>query len=870
MNYHNLKEWDNLSQDALLNGLRRATVVGQEAETVPQQEGKMAAPSGQNDGFIDLKIIKVNSNVQHSVLKNSVQPKSEPKTVVQPSEDVSLGFRSLEGQNIPFDAFERAIGFAPVTQRQVLPNVFQDVLPAPTFGSEKLPLAENRVLSHEQKQPLKTFTDGPQLPVFDNKEFGVDLRKDTSKTFNYELKLQDSRPAHCYTKGEVKYTTKGVLKQMVEDLAKLKEENTGCIIDETCDIERNDYIENIDFLVDECMGRGSYGKVDLCYDSNTKKPFVRKLLSKEILRASEIIVPLTVNHDNITKFYGLIQRKANKEGNPTMELLIEYGGCALNKYFIMGHTLTDAQIWDLAKQGLEALAHISHYSIVHLDVKPENMCVSWNPCGSLLLKLTDFGSSRLPQEPLKFCGLTPEYMAPEMCKMFLQAQRSGLNWGLSEADITGKVDTFAFGLVIMYLYKHYHILVKVINNGNTSYEGLDMPTKRLLHMQLVTLMADESSEISLVQNLIPDECDLEMRDLLVKLTEHHHQNRYSARQGLDFIENKQCCSKVSFKPEKKVKDPVEEEYLQKHVPVIALDSCFKMEIPVIAEDCMESDNGPVKNRTKDALRMKLQPYGKSGKKGKLGKNAASGKFSTARESVSEMNELRNNIASKQMPMTPVSEFQGLSLRQHLPEKLIEDNERSLMTERNAPVAQPSMDTHPYPYQVSQPVFSTRGLIGVNPSQQQEPDIGIMEVNPSCQGVPAPAWGGVKTSQQRASDIGFSNANPYIGVEPENNVISLGGKGTLLKANVPQQRAGVVRLEIAEELIQQFLLKKIQEKMKREQVVHPHVVNIPQTPAIDLEQVVQIRQTQNVQLDRESSVEMDAEDGGNLPKFSMFA
>jgi hypothetical protein len=59
-----------------------------------------------------------------------------------------------------------------------------------------------------------------------------------------------------------------------------------------------------------------------------------------------------------------------------------------------------------------------------------------------------------------------------------------LNFGLTEEDITGKVDTFAFGLVIMYLYKGYHILVKVINNWNTSYDGVD----QMMHINLMELV----------------------------------------------------------------------------------------------------------------------------------------------------------------------------------------------------------------------------------------------------------------------------------------------------------------------------------------------------------------------------------------------
>jgi hypothetical protein len=49
-------------------------------------------------------------------------------------------------------------------------------------------------------------------------------------------------------------------------------------------------------------------------------------------------------------------------------------------------------------------------------------------------------------------------------------------------------------------------------------------------------MADNRTEF--VHNLIPDECDIDMRDLLLKLTRHQHQDRYSARQALDYIEGK--------------------------------------------------------------------------------------------------------------------------------------------------------------------------------------------------------------------------------------------------------------------------------------------------------------------------------------------
>jgi hypothetical protein len=89
---------------------------------------------------------------------------------------------------------------------------------------------------------------------------------------------------------------------------------------------------------------------------------------------------------------------------------------------------------------------------------------------------------------------------------------------------------------------------------------------------------------------------------------------------------------------------------------------------------MESENGPVKNKTKDALRTKQNPYNRSGKKGS---KCGSGKTTYPQSPMNEMNDLRQGIASKQMPMTPIMEFQDLSLGQSLPETIVEEDTNSV-------------------------------------------------------------------------------------------------------------------------------------------------------------------------------------------------
>ncbi|XP_060589283.1 uncharacterized protein LOC132744552 [Ruditapes philippinarum] len=119
--------------------------------------------------------------------------------------------------------------------------------------------------------------------------------------------------------------------------------------------------------------------------------------------------------------------------------------------------------------------------------------------------------------------------------MFLQRQLVR-KFGLSREDITGKVDTFAFGLVIMFLFKGYHILVKFITNGNLNYNGISKDKLSQMRRKLIELMADSSTDF--VHDLIPDECDFKMKFLLRELTLLNHHDRFSARQALGSLKGK--------------------------------------------------------------------------------------------------------------------------------------------------------------------------------------------------------------------------------------------------------------------------------------------------------------------------------------------
>ena len=64
----------------------------------------------------------------------------------------------------------------------------------------------------------------------------------------------------------------------------------------------------------------------------------------------------------------------------------------------------------------QMLEVISTASMVHSDLKPENITVQFDKAGTRIesISLVDFGSSFSFDESLRFSGTTPEYLSPEM------------------------------------------------------------------------------------------------------------------------------------------------------------------------------------------------------------------------------------------------------------------------------------------------------------------------------------------------------------------------------------------------------------------------------------------------------------------------
>jgi len=178
------------------------------------------------------------------------------------------------------------------------------------------------------------------------------------------------------------------------------------------------------------LGRGSFGKVKLCINTEDNefyavKVFRKKQLSKRrvgmvkggALRdaLNEIELMKTLRHNNIITLFEVI----DDPGEDKMFMFIEYaeGGCVQT-----GEMETDPIPEDKARSYfvdlVNGLDYIHSQNVIHRDIKPENLLLTKDG----VLKISDFGVAlRLSadesanQQLLKRTVGSPAFLPPELC-----------------------------------------------------------------------------------------------------------------------------------------------------------------------------------------------------------------------------------------------------------------------------------------------------------------------------------------------------------------------------------------------------------------------------------------------------------------------
>jgi len=178
---------------------------------------------------------------------------------------------------------------------------------------------------------------------------------------------------------------------------------------------------HIKFNAIKMIGKGSFARVYLVEDKETKAKFAVKAFSKEYLLSqskgkeslmNEIEIMQLVKHPNIMN----LQEMHESKNSIYLVLELLEGGELFN-YVSSKNSITVQEICRIMKCLLEALSYLSDKKIMHRDLKPENMILKEKgDLSNATLKLVDFGLATLcdvPEYLFKRCG-TPGYVAPEI------------------------------------------------------------------------------------------------------------------------------------------------------------------------------------------------------------------------------------------------------------------------------------------------------------------------------------------------------------------------------------------------------------------------------------------------------------------------
>jgi serine/threonine protein kinase/DNA-binding beta-propeller fold protein YncE len=209
------------------------------------------------------------------------------------------------------------------------------------------------------------------------------------------------------------------------------------------------------------VGSGGMGRVFQAVDTRTGKVVAAKILfasSEADLAAllrfqQEGAVLSTLKHPNIVQVYGTFLEEH------TSCIIMELLEGASLRQVLERETLGLARLKSIAQQAARALAYAHSKSIVHRDVKPDNIMILPGD----QVKVTDFGIARIlsPGGTLNtMTGMTmgtPLYMAPEQ---------------IAGRDVDGRADVYSLGAVL------YQALV-----GRPPFEGDDPITVAFRQVQ---------------------------------------------------------------------------------------------------------------------------------------------------------------------------------------------------------------------------------------------------------------------------------------------------------------------------------------------------------------------------------------------------
>jgi eukaryotic-like serine/threonine-protein kinase len=180
------------------------------------------------------------------------------------------------------------------------------------------------------------------------------------------------------------------------------------------------------YRVDSILGHGGMGVVALCTHLALNERVAIKMLRRDVLDDADAVERFMREAQAAVKLKSEFVARVSDVGRSATNvpyIVMEYlEGHDLGELLDERGSLSLPWAVELTLQACEALAEAHSIGIVHRDVKPTNLFVTWRPDGSALIKVLDFGISKSPiagaiqlTQTQSLLG-TPAYMSPEQMR----------------------------------------------------------------------------------------------------------------------------------------------------------------------------------------------------------------------------------------------------------------------------------------------------------------------------------------------------------------------------------------------------------------------------------------------------------------------
>jgi eukaryotic-like serine/threonine-protein kinase len=180
------------------------------------------------------------------------------------------------------------------------------------------------------------------------------------------------------------------------------------------------------YRVDAILGHGGMGVVALCTHLQLNERVAIKMLRRDVLDDVDAVERFMREAQAAVKLKSEYVARVTDVGRSDTNvpyMVMEYlDGHDLGQLLHERGSLGLPWAIELTLQVCEALTEAHSIGIVHRDVKPSNLFVTWRPDGTAVIKVLDFGISKAPvvstlqlTQTQSLLG-TPAYMSPEQMR----------------------------------------------------------------------------------------------------------------------------------------------------------------------------------------------------------------------------------------------------------------------------------------------------------------------------------------------------------------------------------------------------------------------------------------------------------------------